>query len=54
MTFDDMQFELGIATQCGQCEHCAREVIAQCSASHPTAALHREAGPAATIGLAGS
>ena len=42
MGFDDIQFELGVATQCGQCEGCAREVFAQCSASHPVAALHSE------------
>ena len=42
MSFDDIQFELGVATQCGQCEGCAREVVAQCSASHPVAALHCE------------
>ena len=23
MGFDDIQFELGVATQCGQCESCA-------------------------------
>lgn len=44
MTFDEVQFELGVATQCGQCEGCARDVIAQCSASHPVAALHRDDG----------
>lgn len=44
MSFDEVQFELGVATQCGQCEGCARDVIAQCSASHPVAALHRETG----------
>ena len=44
MTFDEMQFELGVATQCGQCEGCARDVVAQCSASHPVAALHRDDG----------
>ena len=43
MSFDDIQFELGVATQCGQCEGCAREVVAQCSAHHPVAALHSEA-----------
>lgn len=42
MSFDDIQFELGVATQCGQCEGCAREVVAQCACSHPVAALHRE------------
>ena len=37
MGFDEIQFELGVATQCGQCERCARDVVAQCSASCPTA-----------------
>ncbi|MDM0040593.1 (2Fe-2S)-binding protein [Variovorax sp. J22G21] len=45
MTFDEVQFELGVATQCGRCEGCARDVVAQCSASHPVAALHRDDGP---------
>lgn len=40
MDFDDIQFELGVATQCGQCESCAREVVAQCNASHPVAAIN--------------
>ena len=39
MDFDDIQFELGVATQCGQCESCARDVVAQCSATHPVAAI---------------
>ena len=39
LSFDDIQFELGVATQCGQCESCARDVVAQCSASSPVAAL---------------
>lgn len=47
MTFDEVQFELGVATQCGQCESCARDVVAQCSASHPVAALNRESGVSA-------
>ena len=42
MGFDDIQFELGVATQCGQCEGCARDVIAQCSVLHPVAALHND------------
>jgi bacterioferritin-associated ferredoxin len=45
MSFDDIQFELGVATQCGQCESCAREVVAQCGRSHPVAALHNESVP---------
>ena len=39
MGFDDIQFELGVATQCGQCESCARDVVAQCSATTPVAAI---------------
>lgn len=42
MSFDDIQFELGVATQCGQCESCARDVVAQCNALHPVAALQAE------------
>ena len=43
MSFDDIQFELGVATQCGQCEGCARDVVAQCNPLHPVAALASEA-----------
>ena len=43
MSFDEIQFELGVATQCGQCEGCAREVVAQCCGSHPVAAVHSQA-----------
>lgn len=43
MSFDEIQFELGVATQCGCCEATARGVVAQCSASQPVAALHNEA-----------
>ncbi|SDZ75916.1 MULTISPECIES: (2Fe-2S)-binding protein [Acidovorax] len=42
MSFDEIQFELGVATQCGCCESCARDVVAQCSATRPVAALHNE------------
>ena len=42
MSFDAIQFELGVATQCGCCERCARDVVAQCSATSPVAALHNE------------
>ena len=27
MGFDDIQFELGVANQCGRCGECAQEVI---------------------------
>jgi bacterioferritin-associated ferredoxin len=39
MGFDDIQFELGVATQCGQCEGCARDVVAQCNPACPSANL---------------
>ena len=42
MDFEEIQFELGVATQCGQCERCARDVVAQCSACQPVAAVHLE------------
>ncbi|MDB5848120.1 MAG: ferredoxin [Rhodoferax sp.] len=45
LSFDDIQFELGVATQCGQCESCARDVVAQCSVSSPVAALHSDFEP---------
>jgi bacterioferritin-associated ferredoxin len=31
MSFDDAQLELGVSTQCGKCEECARDVFNQCS-----------------------
>jgi len=37
MAFDDIQLELGVATQCGKCESCARSVWQECSTSAPTA-----------------
>ena len=45
MGFDEIQFELGVATQCGRCEGCARDVVAQCSATCPTANLNQSAQP---------
>ena len=42
MSFDDIQFELGVATQCGNCESCARDVVAQCTPVHPVAAVEGE------------
>jgi bacterioferritin-associated ferredoxin len=41
MDFDDIQFELGVATQCGQCEGCARDIVAQCNGAQPVAALNK-------------
>ena len=42
MSFEDIQFELGVSTQCGRCEGCARDVVAQCNPAQPVAALHAE------------
>jgi bacterioferritin-associated ferredoxin len=44
MDFDDIQFELGVATQCGQCEDCARDIVAQCNSTQPVAAIHKACG----------
>ncbi|MBS0406972.1 MAG: (2Fe-2S)-binding protein [Proteobacteria bacterium] len=40
MGFDDIQLELGVATCCGSCESCARELVAQCCSAQPVAALN--------------
>jgi bacterioferritin-associated ferredoxin len=48
MGFDEIQFELGVATQCGKCESCARDVLAQCIASCPKANIH-STQPAANL-----
>ncbi|EGI76827.1 (2Fe-2S)-binding protein [Hylemonella gracilis] len=37
--FDDIQLELGVATQCGKCEDCARALWSQCRPSHKLAHL---------------
>jgi bacterioferritin-associated ferredoxin len=42
MDFSDIQLELGVATQCGRCENCARDIVAQCSSSAPVAAIQHE------------
>lgn len=44
LSFDDIQLELGVATCCGRCEGCAREMVAQCTPGQAVAALHNEAG----------
>lgn len=38
-SFDDIQIEMGVATQCGQCESSARAVWMHCRPSHPVAPL---------------
>lgn len=44
MSFDDIQFELGVATQCGRCEGCARDIVAQCSSTSPIALVRGNDG----------
>lgn len=41
-SFDDIQLELGVATQCGRCENCARQLWQECTRSTdaPVAHLH--------------
>lgn len=43
--FDEIQFELGVAMQCGQCEGCVRDVVAQCSAGCRTAHISQASPP---------
>ena len=33
LDFDSIKLELGVATQCGQCEGCARELVTQCQSA---------------------
>lgn len=39
LSFDEIQLELGVGTQCGRCSDCAAAVVAQCNASVPIAAI---------------
>jgi bacterioferritin-associated ferredoxin len=54
MDFSDIQLELGVATQCGQCECAAREIVAQCGSTAPVAAIRHEraghGGPSCACG----
>mgnify|MGYP003352532510 FL=1 len=47
--FDEIQFELGVAMQCGRCEDCAREVIDQC---HAKSAMANQAWAPITLSMA--
>jgi bacterioferritin-associated ferredoxin len=42
LSFDDIQFETGLSSQCGSCENCARDVIAKCGAIGQVAHLRKE------------
>lgn len=37
MSFDDIQLELGVGTQCGQCESGARSLVSECCSAAPVA-----------------
>ena len=41
-SFDDIQLEFGVATQCGQCEQGARRIWSECSPASTVAHLHNE------------
>ena len=52
-TFDDLQFETGVATQCGRCADCARETF-EGACGQPLAGLHAAVGVAMPLrGAAG-
>ncbi len=42
-TFDDLQFEHGVATQCGKCAGCARDIWDRCRSGGTTAHITSEA-----------
>ena len=43
--FEEIQLELGVATQCGKCEGCARALWSECrSGGHKIAHLSQELG----------
>jgi bacterioferritin-associated ferredoxin len=42
-SFEDIQMDLGVASQCGSCESCAREVIEQCRKQFPVCFIRNAA-----------
>jgi bacterioferritin-associated ferredoxin len=54
MSFDDIQFETGLSTQCGKCEGCARDVVAQCGAKGKIAYLRQEGVRSSSVTFASS
>ncbi|MEX3955259.1 bacterioferritin-associated ferredoxin [Trinickia sp. EG282A] len=40
-TFDELQFELGVATCCGKCEESVRDVMAQCGVCESRCGVER-------------
>jgi bacterioferritin-associated ferredoxin len=52
MAFDDIQLELGVATQCGRCEGCARQVFTECTPGHAVAHLQLQTPEQARLAAA--
>jgi bacterioferritin-associated ferredoxin len=48
-SFDDIQLEFGVATQCGQCEQGARRIWSECCPSTTVAHLRNESTPSVPI-----
>lgn len=44
LSLDEIQLELGVAMQCGSCIDCAAQIVAQCSATIPIAAISSRSG----------
>lgn len=53
MSFNDIQLELGVATCCGSCETCARDIVAQQAARRAACqpALRPALGPSADMAM---
>lgn len=39
LSYEDIQIESGVGTQCGSCEGCARDLVARCAAAGQPAAV---------------
>ncbi|WP_236637078.1 MULTISPECIES: (2Fe-2S)-binding protein [Acidovorax] len=50
MGFDDIQLELGVGMQCGQCQGCARSIWEECVPTHAVSHLQREQPTTAAMG----
>jgi bacterioferritin-associated ferredoxin len=49
LSFDEIQLELGVATQCGRCAECACGIVAQCNGALPVAAISRHEAQEAAL-----
>jgi bacterioferritin-associated ferredoxin len=52
LVFEEIQSELGVATQCGRCETCARDIVAQCCGTRAVANIRQHHNPLAQPGCA--